>query len=110
MSNQYVRLTGYNTLIPDKIGLCKTTPLRFGKREARSTVGPLPTDWPYNINCSSLTPYCSLRHLYAASMSAYVLHSDGCLKAKRQWSICEQYGKTFATNIIYMEFPGPAIF
>lgn len=37
-------------------------------------------------------------------MSAYVLHSVGCFKAKRQWLICEQYGKTFAKNIIYMEF------
>lgn len=82
MSNQYVRLTGYNTLRPDKIGLCKTTPLKVVKREARSTVGPLPTDWPYKINCSSLTPYCSLRHLYAASMSAYVLHSVGCFREK----------------------------
>lgn len=44
ISNQYVRFTGYNTLNPDKIGLCKTTPLKFGTRDARSTVGPLPTD------------------------------------------------------------------
>lgn len=27
---------------------------------------------------SSLVPYCSLRHLYTASMSAYVLDSVGC--------------------------------
>lgn len=44
MSNQYVHLTGYKTLIPERIGHCKTTPLKLGVREARSTVGPLPTD------------------------------------------------------------------
>jgi hypothetical protein len=44
MSNQYVCFTGYITLKPDKIGLCRTTALKRGKREARSKVGPLPTD------------------------------------------------------------------
>ena len=46
MSNQYVCFTGYITLKPDKIGLCTTTALKRGKREAKSKVGPLPTDWP----------------------------------------------------------------
>lgn len=46
MSNQYERFTGYITLNPDSIGLCSTTALSRGKRAARSTVGPLPTDWP----------------------------------------------------------------
>jgi hypothetical protein len=78
MSNQNVRLTGYSTLTPDKIGLCKTTARKSGNREARSMVGPLPTDWPYKIISSSATLYFSLRQLYAASMSAYVLHSVGC--------------------------------
>lgn len=44
MSNQNVRLTGYSTRSPDKMGLCKTTARKFGNREARSMVGPLPTD------------------------------------------------------------------
>ena len=44
MSNQYVRFTGYMTLSPDSIGLWRTTALSRGKREARSKVGPLPTD------------------------------------------------------------------
>jgi hypothetical protein len=78
MSNQNVFLTGYSTLSPDKMGLCRTTARKFGNREARSMVGPLPTDWPYKIISSSGTPYFSLRQLYAASMSAYVLYSVGC--------------------------------
>ena len=46
MSYQYVCFTWYITLKPDKIGRCTTTALKRGKREAKSKVGPLPTDWP----------------------------------------------------------------
>jgi len=80
MSNQYVRFTGYMTLRPDKMGLWRMTALRFGKRVAKSVVGPLPTDWPYRIMSSSFAPYISTRHLYAASISAYVFCSLGCQK------------------------------
>jgi len=63
MSNQYVRFTGYITRRPDKIGLWRITALRFGKREAKSIVGPLPTDCPYKTISSSFAPYFSCRHL-----------------------------------------------
>lgn len=46
MSNQYERFTGYITLRPESIGLCKTTARNRGSRAAISNVGPLPTDCP----------------------------------------------------------------
>ena len=44
MSNQNVILTGYKTLIPERIALCRTTPLSLFNRDAKYNVGPLPTD------------------------------------------------------------------
>jgi len=55
ISNQNVIFTGYNTLRPERIALWRTTPLAFCKRAAKWSVGPLPTDWPYNIRSSCLT-------------------------------------------------------
>jgi len=56
MSNQYVRFTGYMTLKPESMGLCRTTALNWGNLAARSKVGPLPTDCPYRIISSCLAP------------------------------------------------------
>lgn len=77
MSSQSVRFIRYITLRPDKIALWRITALNAGTRVANSIVGPLPIDWPYNMISSSLAPYFSLRHPYAASMSAYVFCSLG---------------------------------
>jgi hypothetical protein len=63
MSNQYVCFTGYITLKPDEIGLCSTTARKCDKRDAKSKVGPLPTDWPYKMMFSSEAPYVSIRHV-----------------------------------------------
>lgn len=77
MSNQNVNLTLYKTRIPERMALCRTTALNLGRREAKCNVGPLPTDWPYKITSSCLIPYSSFKQLYTASMSQYVLNSEG---------------------------------
>ena len=64
------------------MALWRITALRHGRRVASSRVGPLPTDCPYNMRLSSSTPYVSFRHLYAASMSAYVSCSLACDQLK----------------------------
>ena len=56
ISNQNVILTGYKTRMPERMALCRTTPLNLCKREAKCNVGPLPTDWPYKITPSCLIP------------------------------------------------------
>lgn len=80
MSNQKVILTGYNTRIPERIALWRTTALNLCRREAKCSVGPLPTDWPYKITSSCFIPYSFFKQSNTASMSWYVLNSDGCNK------------------------------
>lgn len=69
ISNQNVIFTGYKTRMPERMALWRTTPLNFGDREAKCNVGPLPTDWPYKITSSCLSPYSLFKQLYTASMS-----------------------------------------
>jgi len=54
MSNQNVILTGYKTRMPERMALWRTTALNLCNREAKCSVGPLPTDWPYKIKSSCL--------------------------------------------------------
>lgn len=77
MSKQNVNLTWQTTRRPERIALCRTTPLNLGSLDAKWSVGPLPTDCPYKIKSSWLTPYSVSRHSYTASMSAYVFSSLG---------------------------------
>lgn len=80
MSNQSVILTGYSTRIPERIALWRTTALTLSTCEAKFSVGPLPTDWPYKMISSCFIPYSSFKQLNTASMSPYVFNSDGCNK------------------------------
>ena len=77
ISNQNVSFTGYRTRMPDRIALWRTTPRSFCNRAARCNVGPLPTDWPYKMRSSCFIPYSFFKQSYTASMSQYVLNSDG---------------------------------
>jgi len=87
MSKQNVNFTWQSTRRPERIPLCRTTPLNLGNLDAKCSVGPLPTDCPYKITSSWLTPYSVSRHSYIASMSAYVLDSLGCTILKSWYYI-----------------------
>lgn len=80
ISNQNVTFTGYRTRMPERIALWRTTPCGFCNCEARCNVGPLPTDWPYKMSSSCFMPYSFFKQSYTASMSQYVLNSDGFCK------------------------------
>lgn len=99
MSKQNENFTWQSTRRPERMPLCRTTPLSLGNRAAKCNVGPLPTDCPYRITSSWLTPYSVWRHSYAASISAYVSNSLGWTTFSKKSEI-----RTLQTNNDNMNF------